>query len=67
MRGARSRSHADLLYSPAMFSQTLDGSQQIWGLPTLMADLEDGPEHLVLLLALVRCILGVLHLVGELQ
>lgn len=32
-----------------------------------MGDLEDRPQHLVLLLALVRCVLGVLHLVGELE
>lgn len=32
-----------------------------------MCDLEDWPQHLVLLLALVRGVLGVLHLVGELE
>ena len=32
-----------------------------------MCDLEDGPHHLVLLLALVRCILRVLHLVLEFE
>jgi hypothetical protein len=33
----------------------------------LVGDLEDGPCHLVLLLALVRGVLGVLHLVLELE
>jgi hypothetical protein len=37
------------------------------GIHTLMGDLEDRPQHLVLLLALVRRILGVFHLVGELE
>ena len=37
------------------------------GIHTLMGDLKDRPQHLVLLLALVRRILGVLHLVGELE
>lgn len=37
------------------------------GIHTLVGDLEDRPQHLVLLLALVRGILGVLHLVGELE
>jgi hypothetical protein len=32
-----------------------------------MGDLKDRPQHLVLLLALVRGVLGVLHLVGELE
>jgi hypothetical protein len=32
-----------------------------------MGDLEDRPQHLMLLLALVRGVLGVLHLVGELE
>ena len=32
-----------------------------------MCDLEDGPQHLVLLLALVAGVLGVLHLVAEFQ
>jgi len=36
-------------------------------LRTLMCDLEDGPHHLVPLLALVRGVLGVLHLVLELE
>jgi hypothetical protein len=34
---------------------------------SLVGDLEDGPCHLVLLLALVRCVLGVLHLGLELE
>ena len=37
------------------------------GIHTLMGDLEDRPQHLVLLLALVRGVLGVFHLVGELE
>jgi hypothetical protein len=37
------------------------------GIRTLMGDLKDRPQHLVLLLALVRGVLGVLHLVGELE
>jgi hypothetical protein len=37
------------------------------GIHTLMGDLEDRPQHLVLLLALVRGVLGVLHLVGEFE
>jgi hypothetical protein len=37
------------------------------GIRTLMGDLEDRPQHLVLLLALVRGVLGVFHLVGELE
>jgi len=32
-----------------------------------MRDLEYGPQHLVLLLALVACILGVLELILKLQ
>lgn len=32
-----------------------------------MGDLEDRPQHLMLLLALVRSVLGVLHLVRELE
>jgi len=32
-----------------------------------MGDLEDRPQHLVLLLALVRSVLSILHLVGELE
>ena len=32
-----------------------------------MCDLEDGPQHLVLLSALVRGIFGILHLVGEFE
>ena len=42
-------------------------SLSIKGIHTLMGDLEDRPQHLVLLLALVRRVLGVLHLVGELK
>lgn len=34
---------------------------------TLVADLEDGPQHLVFLLSLVRGILGILHLIAELE
>ena len=37
------------------------------GIHTLMGDLEDRPQHLVLLLALVRGVLGVLHLVLKLE
>ncbi len=37
------------------------------GVPTLMRDLEDGPQHLVLLFALVTRILGVLELVLEFE
>lgn len=36
-------------------------------LRTLMCDLEHRPHHLVLLLALVRGVFGVFHLVGELE
>ena len=32
-----------------------------------MRDLEDGPQHLVLLFALVACVLGVFELVLELE
>lgn len=32
-----------------------------------MANLENGPEHLVFLLALMRCIFGILHLIAEFQ
>lgn len=34
---------------------------------TLMANLENGPEHLVLLLALMRCIFGIFHFIAEFQ
>lgn len=34
---------------------------------TLVGDLKDRPQHLMLLLALVACIFGVFHLVGELE
>jgi hypothetical protein len=34
---------------------------------TLVGDLEHGPEHFVFLLALVANVLGVFHLVGELE
>lgn len=37
------------------------------GIHTLVRDLKDRPQHLVLLLALVRGVLGVLHLVAELE
>lgn len=32
-----------------------------------MGDLEDGPKHLVFLFALMTGVLGILHLVGELE
>lgn len=35
--------------------------------PTLMTDLKYRPQNLVSLLALVRCVLGVLHLVAEFE
>lgn len=34
---------------------------------TLMRDLKNRPQHLMPLFTLVRCVLGVLHLVAELQ
>ena len=37
------------------------------GQPTLMGDLEDRPQHLMLLLALVAGILGIFQLVLELE
>lgn len=37
------------------------------GALTLMANLENGPEHLMFLLALMRCIFGVLHFIAEFQ
>lgn len=38
---------------------------RLLGIHTLMGDLEDGPETLVLFLALVTCVLGVFELVLE--
>jgi hypothetical protein len=35
------------------------------GLLTLVSDLEDGPQNLVLLLPLVRRILGIFHFIAE--
>lgn len=37
------------------------------GIRTLVRDLKDRPQHLVLLLALVRGVLGVFHFVAELE
>jgi len=34
---------------------------------TLVADLEDGPENFVFLLSLMRSILGIFHLIAELE
>ena len=42
-------------------------SRSHWSIHTLMCDLEDGPQHLVLLLALVARVLGILHLVAEFE
>ena len=34
---------------------------------TLMTDLEDRPQHLMLLLAVVGCVFGIFHLVAEFE
>ena len=50
-----------------MCNPIIDATSSRRGIRTLVSDLEDRPLHLVLLFALVTRVLGVLHLVGELE
>lgn len=48
-------------------SRSLDNAEPGAVVHTLMVDLEDGPEHFVLLLPFMRSVLRILHLVCEVE